>query len=129
MKFVSNKTAYLLLLIGTLTSCQKAESIEPAIKSLEAQNISNSDVTMVGELEDMGARTNWDYGFVWSDLPGPDVNSGNLIYIGNRSMEGIFSIQQDDLRSATTYYFKSFVSDPGFSTIYYGNERDFTTLP
>jgi len=129
MKIVLYKTTYLALMIGVMVSCQKAERIDPAIKSLEAQNIGVSQVTMIGELEDLGARTNWDYGFVFSDMPGPEVNSGILIYIGNRSMEGIFSIQQDGLQSATTYYFKSFVSDPGFSRIYYGNEIDFTTLP
>lgn len=130
MKFNLKKTSFALVMIHLLlVSCQKAERVDPIIKSQEAQNIGINQATMIGELQDMGARTNWDYGFVWSELPGPDVHVGTLIHLGNRSVEGVFSIVQDGLQPGTTYYFKSFVSDPAFTRIYYGNERDFTTLP
>ena len=121
---------FVLILIAALfSSCEKAERINPKIGSNEAQNIGSTQATIVGELQDLGARTNWDFGFVWSDQPSININSGSLIYLGNRSEEGIFSSLVENLSPGTTYYYVSFVADPGFTRIYYGQERDFITLP
>lgn len=118
-----------LILTSTLFhTCQKIERVDPIVRSNEAQNIGVREVTLVGELQDMGARSDWDYGFIWSDQPGISINSGTQIYLGNRSELGLFSSFLEDLSRGTTYYFVSFVADPEYTRIYYGQERDFTTL-
>ena len=118
-----------ILFFSVLNSCQKAERVDPIIISNEAQNIGNTQATLIGELQDMGARTNWEFGFMWSDQPGININSGNQIYLGNRNQPGIFSGLVENLTPGTTYYYMSFVADPGFTRIYYGQERDFITQP
>lgn len=119
----------LILFTGIFHSCEKAERVDPIIRSNEAQNIGTTQATIVGELQDFGARTNWDFGFVWSDQPGTNINSGIQIDLGNRSELGVYSVLLENLSPGTTYYYVSYVADPGFTRIYYGQERDFTTLP
>jgi hypothetical protein len=121
----------LILILFTVIfhSCEKAERVDPAIRTNEAQNIGTTQATIIGDLQDLGARTNWDFGFVWFDQPGTNINSGTPIYLGNRSELGVYSSLLENLSPGTTYYYKSFVADPGFTRIYYGGEMDFTTLP
>jgi len=119
----------LILFAVIIHGCEKAERVDPVIRSNEAQNIGTSQATIVGELQDLGARANWDFGFVWSDQPGTNINSGIQIDLGNRSELGVYSAHLENLSPGTTYYYASYVADPGFMRIYYGQERDFTTLP
>ncbi len=98
------------------------------MKTVEVQNIGKNNAAFVGNLKDPGAINTWTYGFVYAEFPGANIVSGNLVVIGERSGTGEFSINQEGLEANTQYFVKAFVSDQGFSNIFYANEVDFTTL-
>ena len=120
---------YTLVFLASMAACEQAEPIEPLVHSSEAQNIGTNQATLVGDLRRMGARSDWEYGFVWSAGPGTNISNGTQILLGNRNTTGIFSALIEDLSPQSTYYYKAFVADPGFSNVYYGGEFNFTTLP
>jgi len=110
-------------------SCQNEEQVDPIVRTGEVQNIGQNNATLVGKLEDPGATQSWVYGFVWSELPGPNMVTGNLIVLGERTNAGEFSANQENLIPNTVYYVKAYVSDKSFSSIFYAAETDFRTLP
>ena len=114
-----------VLIIG----CQRQENVNPVIFTLETQNIAQSEATFVGELRDLGVRSTWVYGFVWSDQAGTNIASGNVIVLGEKNTGGVFSAKQENLNAGSTYYVKAFVSDPGYNSIFYAAEVAFNTLP
>jgi hypothetical protein len=111
-----------------LFSCNNAEQVDPIVRTGEVQNIGRTNATFVGRLEDTGAFSTWTFGFIWADFPGANIVSGNLVIIGERSEAGEFSINQEGLNSDTRYFVKAFVSDKSFSSVFYANEIDFTSL-
>ncbi len=111
-----------------IISCQNPEQVEPIVTTSEVQNIGISNASFIGNLVDPGASASWVYGFVWSDQPGPNVVTGNLIVLGERTSTGAFSSNQEYLSPNTTYYVRAFVADKSFSTIFYAGEVDFSTL-
>ncbi len=122
------RAALLYLLFLVLVSCHNPEQVDPTVRTNEVQNIGKNSATFVGKLEDEGAAKTWTYGFIWADFPGANIINGNLVAIGERSVTGNFSINQEGLESDKTYYVKAFVSDKNYSSIFYANEVDFTTL-
>ena len=109
-------------------SCQNPEQVDPIVATEEVQNIGTGNAAFIGSLVDAGASVSWVYGFVWSDQPGTNVVTGNLIVLGERTSAGEFSVNQENLNSNTQYYVKAYVADKSFSRIYYAAEVDFRTL-
>ena len=117
---------YLLFLV--LVSCHNPEQVDPTVRTGDVQNIGKNNATFNGKLEDEGAVSTWTYGFIWADFPGSNIVNGNLVVLGERSVTGEFSINQEGLDSDKTYSVKAFVSEKNFSKVFYANEVDFNTL-
>jgi hypothetical protein len=120
---------YLLFLI-LLVACQDNEADAPELVTRAAQQIGSSGALLEGEITEVGPVRPITFGFLWDDQSDITMGSGATQYIaGTTSEKRVFSIQLSSLTPATTYYYRSFASDAGFTKIYYGGVVSFTTLP
>jgi hypothetical protein len=116
-----------LLLLG---ACQVYEPDSPGMVTQDAQEIGSTSVVMEGKIEVVGPVKPIHYGFLWDT--GQDltvVGTKNMQVLGSSSEPRTFSIRLDNLVPATTYYYRCFSANDGYSKIYYGNVVSFTTLP
>ena len=119
-----------LLFLFLLVACQDNEPDAPELVTKAAQQIGATSALLEAEIKEPGPVRPITYGFLWDDQSNITFGSGASQYIGGTTSDPrAYSIQLDNLTPATTYYFRSFASDAGFTKIYYGGVVSFTTLP
>lgn len=119
----------LLLSILFLISCNGDEADRPEMKTLPAGEVGLSRAVLRGLVKEVGPLKPVDYGFLMSTTGGVNVlNAKNKWVVGATSEKDTdFSIEVNELTANTTYFVRSFASDPSFSSITYGNEVSFKT--
>lgn len=113
-----------------LCACQDNEPDSPGMTTQDAQQIGATSGVLNGKIEAIGPVRPINYGFLWDT--GQDltvVGARNSHVLGLSSEPKAFSIKLDNLTPSTTYYYRSFAANDGYSKIYYGNILSFTTLP
>lgn len=109
-----------------LLSCQPSDpEFKTSVETGALLEIGSSTCTVEGEILSAGESGISSYGFVWSKEPGPSLESGWNIDMGEAYSPGIFQYTIRQLTAATTYYVRAYAIGDG--TVTYGEERSFTT--
>lgn len=110
--------------------CQDDEADRPELLTKPAQQIGSTSAVLDAELTETGPIKPLVTGFLWGTTTDLSIFSAPNRYVGGEtSSKGPFSIKIESLAPGTTYSYRSFAADPGFSKIYYGAVVSFTTLP
>ena len=113
-----------------LFACQENEPDYPGILTEEAQQIGATSVVMGADIKSIGPVRPINYGFLWDTAQDLTiVGAANKMALGSASEPRKFSILLENLTPSTTYYYRSFAANEGYTKIYYGNVVSFTTLP
>ncbi|MBY0434517.1 MAG: fibronectin type III domain-containing protein [Cyclobacteriaceae bacterium] len=113
-----------------LFQCQNDEADAPELITEDAQQIGTTSVVMGAEVKKIGPVRPVNYGFLWDTQPDISIaTAGNKVILGSLSGPRKFSIRLDNLKPATTYYYRGFAANEGYSIIYYAGTVQFTTLP
>ena len=119
-----------LCLFVLIFGCQTNEADAPEMLTEEAQQIGATSVVMGAEIKEIGPVRPIQYGFLWDKQQDLSiVSAANKVLLGSASEARKFSIKLDNLKPATTYYYRGFAANGDYSKIYYGNIATFTTLP
>lgn len=101
------------------------EGQAPVVKTFEAAEVSETTVSLSGEVVSDNDYRVIERGFVYSDAENPDVDNAEKIVEGRGT--GEYSVVVRNLQSNKTYYFRAYaVNSQGTA---YGEEHSFTTLP
>jgi hypothetical protein len=120
----------LLFLLLLLTACQENEADRPELFTKPAQQVGSTSAVLDAELLETGPIKPLTIGFLWGTTANLDIFSAPQKHIfGDTSDKGPFSIKVETFTANTTYYYRSFAADTGFTKIYYGAVVSFTTLP
>lgn len=119
-----------LLLIGLLVGCQENEADHPEVLTKPAQQVGSTSAVLDAELTETGPIKPLVTGFLWGTTTDLSIFSAPNKYVGpETSIKGPFSIKAETLTVNTTYYYRAYAADPGFTKIYYGAIVSFTTQP
>lgn len=120
----------LFLLLVVLSACQENEADRPELRTKAAQQVGAASAVLDAELTETGPIKPLTIGFLWGTSTDLSMYSAPGRYIfGDTSEKGPFSIKAEPLTPGTTYYYRAFAADTGFTKIYYGAVVSFTTLP
>ena len=119
-----------LLVLFTLTGCDKEEAVDPIVATNDPQQIGQTSVVIEATIKETGSIRPIQYGFLWGATGGLNIlTAKNKIDLGSTDSKKTYSIKLDSLTAGSTYYAKAYTASPDYSKIYYGNEIAFTTLP
>lgn len=120
----------LIVLLVLLAACQENEADRPELLTKAAQQVGSTSAVLDAELLETGPFKPLTVGFLWGTTADLSIFSAPKKRIfGDTSGKGPFSIKVENFTANTTYYYRSFASDPGFTKIYYGAVVSFTTMP
>ncbi len=109
----------------SLASCNKADEFEyPTVKTGELSGITESSVSITGEVTDIGSDDVTDRGFVWNATGLPVISADDTISLGEG--KGNFSTSVEDLLPSTKYYIRAFATNKVGTK--YGELKYFWTL-
>ena len=120
------KFAFLILII---IGCQTDEPDYPEVITKEEQQVGATSVVLEAEVKDVGPVRPINFGFLWDVQQDVTIAFATTIVSGQTSEPRTYSIKLDNLTSSTKYYYRSFVANEGYTSIYYGQVLSFTTLP
>lgn len=95
----------------------------PALTTLTADDITQTQVTLSGSLDSNGGGTVSEKGFLWG-VTAP-LNSDSEKIIAEGTTEGEYSVDLTSLSPGVTYYFKAYAINP--NGIGYGDQKNFKT--
>ena len=95
----------------------------PALTTLTADDITQTQVTLSGSLDSSGGGTVSEKGFLWG-VTAP-LNSDSEKIIAEGTTEGEYSVNLTSLSPGVTYYFKAYAINP--NGIGYGGQKNFKT--
>ena len=109
------------------TYCFQDPSLIPPIdiQSTDAYDITSDQAkldTTIISFTKMKSR-----GIVWSTSPNPTIDDVNDFFSENGSLNGDYTSYMFNLQPDTTYYVRAYGED--CNEVFYGNEKDFKTLP
>jgi hypothetical protein len=120
----------LLFLLVLLTACQENEADQPELLTKAAQQVGSTSAVLDAEVIETGPIKPITIGFLWGTTADLSIYSAPEKQIfGDTSGKGPFSIKVETFTPNTTYYYRAFAADAGFTKIYYGAVVSFTTLP
>lgn len=118
------------LIIVLLGGCQDNEADQPEVLTKPAQQVGSTSAVLDAELTETGPIKPLVTGFLWGTSTDLTIFSAPNKYVGPQtSTKGPFSVKAESLTASTTYYYRAYAADPGFTKIYYGVIVSFTTLP
>lgn len=118
-----------LVLALSLFACQSDEADEAEVKTNTVTGIGLNRAILQATLEEVGPLKPVHYGFLWSTEAGVNViTAKEQALVGQTSESPLdYSIELTNLSPATEYFVRAFVSNPSFTTVYYGEEVFFRT--
>lgn len=120
----------LLFFLLLLPACQENEADMPELLTKAAQQVGSTRAVLEGEVLETGPIKPITIGFLWGNTADLSIFSAPGKYnFGDTSDKGPFSIAVETFTPNTTYYYRAFAADTGFTKIYYGAVVSFTTLP
>ncbi|MBL7850918.1 MAG: hypothetical protein JNN04_08455 [Cyclobacteriaceae bacterium] len=120
----------LIVLLVLLAACQDNEADRPELRTKAAQEVGSTSAVLEAELVETGPIKPLTVGFLWGTTTDLSIFSAPSRHIfGDTSGKGPFSIKVENFTASTTYYYRAFAADTGFTKIYYGTVVSFTTLP
>ena len=99
---------------------------EPIVVTNEASNILLTTATLNATISDIGDPAYDRRGFYYSTNKNPTIDN-SIIKTEKNNSEGDFSMDIDNLKELTTYYYKAFVIQPGETEPKFGNVASFIT--
>lgn len=123
------RTVTFLLLLALCFACQSDEADEPEVKTTTVTGIGLNRAILQATLEEVGPLKPVHYGFLWSTEAGVNVITAKEQQLVGQTSESPldYSIELTNLSPATAYFVRAFVSNPSFTTVYYGEEVSFRT--
>ena len=119
-----------VLMFCLLMGCQTNEANFPELLTRDAQQVGATSAVLEAEIKVIGPVRPISFGFLWGVQQDITIASAaNKVVAGTASEPRTYSIKLDNLSPGTTYYFKSFAANAGYTAIYYGQVVAFTTLP
>jgi N-acetylneuraminic acid mutarotase len=112
-------------------ACEDSEVAKrsyPVIDTEAVTEVDETGATLNATILDVGDGIS-DHGFVYDDLPYPDVGSTDRISLGQSLQKGPFSARVNrNLRKNAKYFVRSYAIANGDSTVVYGQTVEFTSL-
>jgi hypothetical protein len=100
---------------------------EDYVRTLAAEELTNSTAKLNGELIDLNELVTAQYGFVWANIPFNSILEGNVVVTGTASTPLTYQSSLTSLQAQTTYYYRAFVSNHETTLVVYGDLLSFTT--
>jgi len=111
-------------------ACQSNEADAPELVTRGAQQIGQTSVVLEAQITEVGPVRPILFGLLWDTQPDLSMAvAANRNVLGSTSEPRLFSIKLENLTASTTYYYRGFTANGGYTKIYYGNSQTFTTLP
>jgi hypothetical protein len=129
----SNLVVCFVLSVVILASCKKDEValMPPTVNNLKVASISKTDATVTINVANLGGRNTFDVGIAWDTQPIDTANFIGTKYMWkNNSKEANDSVSftLPNLKRATKYYIKSYISDLTVPNRIWSLETSFVTL-
>ncbi len=120
---------YLFILL-LLVACQSNEADAPELITKPAQQIGTTSAVLEAEITEVGPIRPITFGFLYDVQPDLNIGTGANQYLGGTTSDPrLYSIKVETFLPNTTYYYRSFAANSGFTQIHYGAVVTFTTLP
>ncbi len=117
-------TALFIIILLFFTNCMKMRVI--CVKTTETpEYIGATEITVKGEIIDLGEDGIIEHGHCWSTSPNPTIDNAKT-QLGATTQTGFFSSALTELSSLTNYYIRAYATDN--QTTVYGDEITVSTL-
>jgi uncharacterized protein (TIGR02145 family) len=118
---------WMLSLILIIQGCQPEEDPGPqvVVETGQIEEVGPTHSVVHGAIHEIGLDGIQQHGFVWSELPDPSLETGEVIQLGTTYGATTFSSTIRNLAPNTTYYVKAFAANG--SQTGYGGEKEFET--
>ena len=111
---------------GTSDGVRGFRAIQSQVATDPATDVGATSASLHGEIATLGAPEPTNHGFCYGTSPDPEIGDATCPDLGAVSSTGSYSLSADGLEDGTTYYVRSFVTQPPFDTVY-GEGFEFTT--